>query len=185
MSHWTRKLARAGAGLAVVAAMLAPAGGASAAVRTDGPWYLVNRANGRCLDVPAQSGGVNGSRMQLWDCYPPSQTNQMWWRRWRSSNTFELISVASRRCLDAPAQSGGADGTPMQLWDCYPPNQTNQMWRMLSTPTGWHLQNVKFAKVLDAEAGGLNRNGTKIQLWYLRTANTNQGWELRAPNAFR
>ncbi|WP_327010556.1 RICIN domain-containing protein [Dactylosporangium sp. NBC_01737] len=185
MNRWISKLGRAGAALLVVAAVLVPAGGASAADEVDGPWYIVSSAAGnRCLDVPAQSGGGNGTTLQVWDCYPPSQTNQMWWRRWRTSNTFELISAANGRCLDAPAQWGGADGKPIQLWDCYPPSQTNQMWRLMAPTVGWRLQSVGYSKVVQAGPGQGNQNGTGVQSWYLDTGNLNQAWTLKSPNGF-
>jgi len=49
---------------------------------------------------------------------------------------------------------------------------------------GWRFQNVQSSKVLDADAGGLANNGTKVQLWYSITENTNQVWNLKWPNEF-
>jgi len=174
MNRWNRKMARTATALAVFAAVLVPATSASA---DDGPWYIVQVSTGRCLDAPAQWGGVNGTPMQLWDCYPPSQYNQMWTRRVRADGTFDLVNVASQRCLDAPAQWAGADGSPIQLWDCYPPSQTNQLWRMMA---GGRLQNVKFSKVIQPALGQGNQNGNRIESWYLNTSDPSQVWELRS-----
>ncbi|WP_117208536.1 RICIN domain-containing protein [Allorhizocola rhizosphaerae] len=171
------KLARTATALAVFVAVLSPATSASADGEVDGPWYIVHSASGRCLDSPAEWGGVNGTPMQLWDCYPPTQYNQMWRRRWRSLTSFELINVASGRCLDAPAEFAGGDGTKIQVWDCYPPNQTNQMWRLMA---GGRLQNVGFSKVIQPDPGRQNQNGTWLQSWNLDTSNFNQVWQLRS-----
>lgn len=149
--------------------------------------YIVNRANNRCLDAAAQWNGQNATPIQLWDCYPPTQYNQMWRIHWVGNTTFQLISVAGGRCLDA-TNLGTADGTRLQLWDCLGPNQTNQIWKALATntPGHWWIMGQHSSKVVDADAGQIGSNGTPVQLWHLigDEAQTNQRWAFKHAEDF-
>jgi hypothetical protein len=181
--------ARIGIILAVLAAALVVPDNNAMAASQDGPYYLVNQANGRCLDAAAQYNGANGTPIQLWDCYPPSQTNQMWYRVWVDDYHFQLVSaVAGNRCLDAYSMHI-TNGTPLQLWDCLGPNQGNQIWSIRYTDVAgiYSIWGLASSRVVDADAGrgGLNSNGTKVQLWdYIGGAQTNQRWRLVTPNGF-
>ncbi|MFF5235172.1 RICIN domain-containing protein [Dactylosporangium sp. NPDC000521] len=131
MNRWISKLGRAGAALLVITAVLVPAGGASAADEVDGPWYIVSSAAGnRCLDVPAQSGGGNGTTLQVWDCYPPSQTNQMW-RLMAPTVGWRLQSVGYSKVVQAGPGQGNQNGTGVQSWYLDTGN-LNQAWTLKS-----------------------------------------------------
>ncbi|MEV0272457.1 RICIN domain-containing protein [Hamadaea sp. NPDC050747] len=181
MNRWIRSVTRAGLGLVTLAASLVmPATAASAnyvpAAGDWGPYYIVNNANHRCLDAAAQGNGANGTRIQIWDCYPPTQHNQMWYLHWLTDDSFEVINDASGTCLDAPAQWGGVDGTPLQLWDCYPPTQYNQMWSLKSMPDGGRrIQGVQSNRALYPAGDG---NGSTVQLLYVETTDLRESWTL-------
>ncbi|WP_117213082.1 RICIN domain-containing protein [Allorhizocola rhizosphaerae] len=90
---------------------------------------IVNKASGRCLDATYQSGGVNGTPLQLWDCYGPGQLNQIWYLDYAHPYVNMIIrSKMYRRVADAAWQWQGANGTPVQLWDFYGVDRTNQRW---------------------------------------------------------
>ncbi|CCH31729.1 RICIN domain-containing protein [Actinosynnema sp. NPDC047251] len=160
---------------------------AGTALADDEVVYIVSRANNRCLDATAQWNGVNGTPIQLWDCYPPTQYNQMWRIHWVSDYEFQLIGVASGRCLDATGM-GTAAGTRLQLWDCLGPNQRNQIWKSLSTNTPGYrwIMGQHSAKVVDAVANQTGSNGTPVQLWHLigDETQTNQRWAFKRPGDF-
>jgi D-alanyl-D-alanine dipeptidase len=186
MNRCLRTVTRAALVLVALAAGLTvPATGAYANYSPqpgdEGPYYIVNAANHRCLDAAAQSNGVNGTRVQIWDCYPPTQHNQMWYVHWLTDYDFELINDASGTCLDAPAQWGGIDGTPLQIWECYPPTQYNQMWRQHPTPNGSWIQGDQSHRVLDAAR---NSNGSTVQLLYLDAGIPAELWTFKKPNQF-
>lgn len=90
-------------------------------------FWIVNLASGRCLDATAQWGGVNGTPIQLWDCYGQYQTNQLWYVEGHGY-VYTIRSVAYGRVLDAAWQDIGNNGTPIQLWDDL--GHMNQQWSM-------------------------------------------------------
>lgn len=170
----------AAATVAVLAALI-PAGQASAA---DDVVYIVNRAGNKCLDAAAQGNGANGTPIQLWDCYPPTQYNQMWRVHWLTEYDFQLINVGSGTCL---TPWGTTDGTRLQLWDCLS-NYTNQVWhsQYTNTPGYVWLTEQKSFKVLDAAAQYNSVNGTPVQIWYRigDEAQTNQRWIFKHASDF-
>ncbi|MEV6871619.1 RICIN domain-containing protein [Amycolatopsis sp. NPDC051128] len=97
-------------------------------------YQIVNLESSRCLDATAEWGGVNGTPIQLWDCYGPGQTNQLWYIRWHDPGftIYTIESVAFHRLLDAKAEQLCCPHTPIQLWDDYGPGQTNQRWNILA-----------------------------------------------------
>jgi hypothetical protein len=163
-------------------------GRASAA--TIGPWYgpfeFTNNTSGRCLDAAATGQGANGTPVQLWDCYPPAQTNQMWYLvlvrdTARYGDAYQLRSLDGGRCLDAAAQDGGQNGAHIQLWDCLGANQLNQLWWVYrnSTSSPYIIENVASHRVLDAAAQYGGVNGTPVQLWDdLGDFQYNQRWTM-------
>lgn len=95
-------------------------------------YQIVNKASGRCLDAAYQWGGVNGTPIQLWDCYGPGQLNQIWQVYYEGDNAnYVFRNKMYGRVLDAKWESIGANGTPVQLWDNYGSAQRNQRWRWL------------------------------------------------------
>ncbi len=135
MNRCIRTLSRAGLGLVALAATLVvPATAASANYSPqpgdEGPFYIVNVANNRCLDAAAQGQGANGTRVQIWDCYPPTQYNQMW-RLHPTAQGSWIQGDQSHRVLDAAQNGNGStvqllyldSGIPGELWTLKSPNQ--------------------------------------------------------------
>ncbi|GAB3900653.1 RICIN domain-containing protein [Kibdelosporangium lantanae] len=187
-----RSLGALAAGI-TLAALLSPATSqamatqaATAASNTSwyGPYVFTSYAGGRCLAADSQGLGQNGTRIWLWDCYPPSQQGEMWWLHLMPySNTYgtayQVVGVESRRCLDAAAQDGGRNGTHIQLWDCLGAQQTNQLWWVYRNDYnhGYVLKNVASGRVLDAAAQDWGLNGARVQLWDdLGDNQLNQRW---------
>lgn len=92
-------------------------------------FQIVNVASGLCLDAAAQWGGVNGTPIQLWECYGPGQLNQIWYVYQDGYLNYTIRNKLYPRVLDAAWQSIGGNGTPVQLWDDY--GRLNQRWRWL------------------------------------------------------
>lgn len=157
--------------------------GAGTAHAEDDVVYIVSRANNRCLDAPAEWNGANYTPIQLWDCYPPTQYNQMWRVHWVDNYHFQLINVAAGRCLWAPDRN---DGTRIRLLDCG--SSLTQVWKSLSTNTPGYrwIMGQDSAKVLDADARTTGSNGTPVQLWYQigPETQTNQRWTFKHAGDF-
>ncbi|MET8764458.1 RICIN domain-containing protein [Lentzea sp. NPDC004782] len=165
--------------LAATAALVLVLVSGTAARAAEDPVYITSVAGGRCLDAAARYNGANGTPIQLWDCYPPTQYNQMWRVHWLTDWDFQLINVASGRCLEAKDWST-VSGTRLQLWDCFGLSNKNQIWHAQSTNTPgavWLVEQHSF-KVLDAAAQYNGANGTPVQLWDRVGSETraNQRW---------
>ncbi|MEV6349527.1 ricin-type beta-trefoil lectin domain protein [Actinoplanes sp. NPDC051851] len=173
MNPWLIGIARTGTALALVASVLVPATAASAAdnPEDDGPWYLFNRKSTLCLDVPNQTSGGNGTRLQVWACITPDQVNQQWERNWITKTTFELRSSDSDRCLEA--RSSGR----VVIFDCDSSRRVAQQWRVRNN----RLKNVKFDKVLDAPG---TTNGSPVTVNSVDTQTDSQRWTFRSPDDF-
>lgn len=130
---------------------------------------IVNVHSGRCLDGRWQEIAGNGTRVQLWDCYGPRQTNQRWYLVWSAQRgAYQIKNLYNNRCLDARLQGIPHNGTQIQLWDCYGPRQTNQYWRFVrigSLPGVYQIKSLSNGRCLDGAWEGIAANGTKAQLW--------------------
>lgn len=60
--------------------LLGSAPPATAAAEPEQSYPIISKFGGRCLDAAADGIGVNGTPIQLWDCYGTGQLNQRW--RW-------------------------------------------------------------------------------------------------------
>lgn len=78
-----------------------------------------------------------------------------------------IRNYQSGKCLDADANFLGYNGDRVQLWDCN--GGTNQKWLPIPVNSNVKnrviLENAADGKCLDADANGLNNNGTRMQLW--------------------
>jgi hypothetical protein len=172
--------------LAAAMAMVALVSPATASA-TRGPWYgpyvFTNDNGGRCLDADSQGFGGNETRIQLWDCYPPSQANQQWYLVQMPDTgygtTYQIVGKQSGRCLDAAAQDEGRNGARIQLWTCLSEYQYNQLWWVYRNDYthGYVIRNVASNRVLDAAAQDWGLNGARVQLWDdLGDNQSNQRW---------
>ncbi len=113
--------------------------------RTDGS--LLNPTTGRCIDSPSDAT-ANGTRLQIWDC---------------NSSDAQKYAIGTPiygpggKCVDVAGDDVGTDGTAVQLWDCQQATSLDQKWT-------WSGQTLRtLGRCLDI-AGGVNANGTKLQL---------------------
>jgi hypothetical protein len=142
---------------------------------------ILNGQSGRCLDAPTQALGVNGNKIQLWDCFndPNGHANQWWIPVFTTSGYTEIVNLASGLCLDADNSRGFVNGARVQEWDCFDDSagHPNQWWNY--GPVGFTtiLPNLwgNGGKLLDAATQSINRNGTLIQIWQ-STGAANQRW---------
>ncbi|MEO3807756.1 phospholipase A2 [Sphaerisporangium sp. B11E5] len=82
----------------------------------------------KCLDADVHGIGVNGTRVQLWDCN--GQAQQFWIIGKSGPFGREIRNARDlTKCLDADLNTIGANGTKVQLWDCNDSRQ--QRWRTL------------------------------------------------------
>ncbi len=90
---------------------------------SNGGWYLVNQANGKCMDV---QDGRNADRtpVQLWDC---TAYKGMYWH-FQADVDGPIISEIGPRCLDDPIGSI-QPGQTMQTYHCTAKNPA-QMFRV-------------------------------------------------------
>ncbi|GHJ43890.1 hypothetical protein Cs7R123_12320 [Catellatospora sp. TT07R-123] len=124
---------------------------------------LVNPQTGRCLDATGQSG-ADGTRLQIWACN--GQANQRWTLPGApTATTGPITGAASGRCVDLPAT---ANGTQAQLMAC-----TGGAAQAFTPGSGATLRVL--GKCLDVN-GGINADGTKVQLWDCTVGNTHQQW---------
>jgi hypothetical protein len=180
--------------LALTAAIVGLAAGSAVSATPahaypDTVWVFKTVQNGRCLDADSNGNGLNGTHVQIWDCYPPSQRQEMWALRpvlsGYGGSAYQLVNQAGGRCLDAPAQRGGTNGTPLQLWDCFIPSSpsvrvpANQVWYVSrnSSTAPYIIKSAWTWRVLDADYWWGGVNGTPIQLWDdYGDGQTNQRW---------
>ncbi|MDI1461232.1 RICIN domain-containing protein [Catellatospora sp. KI3] len=128
---------------------------------------LVNPETGRCLDATGQSS-ADGTKLQLWACN--GQTNQRWTLPGApATGSGPITGLASGRCVDLPAT---ANGTQAQLLTC------NGGASQTFTPGSGATLRV-LGKCLDVN-GGVNADGTKVQLWDCTAGNTHQQWAYSA-----
>ncbi|RKT55208.1 RICIN domain-containing protein [Saccharothrix australiensis] len=134
----------------------------------DGPFYIVNKGTGRCLDAHYNEGGGNGNRVGLWDCNGGITEK---WYVYNNGNTgnywMKIINARSGRSLDYPASSGGANGWQYILWDYYP-STGQQYWPFWRSDTSDYEISVLLgggANVMDAFASDGGGNGNRVGNW--------------------
>lgn len=144
----------------------------------EGAITLSVEASHRCLDADTGQGGVNGNKVQIWDC---NNENQQWWDVFQegSSDVFVFVNVKYNKCLDQATQSYAQNGGKVQLWDCNFLVQQQWTYDSPSFPasTGWYPIRMNGASgvVLDADANGGYADGDKVQV-YTFLNRTNQMW---------
>jgi len=135
---------------------------------------------GKCLDAAMEGGGVNGNKVQIWDCNTsPVQE----WDIYQNVATgaYYLVNSRFNKCLDADLNSIGRDGTKVQLWACT--GQENQQWYpAVAWAIFWqHIYSQSplagTSNALDADTGGGLVNGAKVQLWH-SWGGDNQVWSM-------
>ncbi|WP_237404794.1 ricin-type beta-trefoil lectin domain protein [Actinacidiphila reveromycinica] len=108
---------------------------------------LLNPTTGRCIDSPS-GATANGTRLQIWDC------------NGSAAQQYAIgtpIYGPGGKCVDVAGDDTGGDGTAVQLWDCQQATSLDQKWT-------WSGQTLRtLGRCLDI-AGGVNANGTKLQL---------------------
>ena len=132
---------------------------------------LLNRQSARCLDADANTIGIPGTRVQLWDCLT-TQNNQNW--SFYADGTIR--NAQSGQCLDADLNTVAANGTIVHLWTCN--GGANQQWTIGADST---IRSRYSGRCLDADMGTIGTSGTKVQLWNCN-GGQNQDWTRFAPN---
>jgi non-reducing end alpha-L-arabinofuranosidase len=143
---------------------------------------IANGQSGRCLDAPTQRLGVNGNKIQLWDCLGGdlnAHGNQFWIPVFTTQGYTEVVNFASGLCLDADNSHGFVNGARVQEWACFDDsvNHPNQWWNYGPAGARSILPNLwgGGSKLLDAATQSITRNGTLVQIWQ-GTGALNQTW---------
>lgn len=158
--------------LALLVAIL-PVFAFAAPAAADVPWdpHITSLAGKRCLDADAGFRGLNGTKVQLWDC--DGWAGQDWTLVpiAPGSTVYQIQVGWNGKCLDADWNRINANGAVVQLWDCYP-GSTNQQWtvNILAHSAAWtwgqyQIHSYANDRCLDADWGHINDNGTQVQLW--------------------
>lgn len=121
----------------------------------------------KCLDV-ADGRAMNGTRVQLWDCFEDSRSQQFVWSnddgkiRWASNPSF---------CVDVHDHNN-ANGNYLQLWRCIQSNQDQSFVVALSgeAKIRW---SAHMDKCIDVKDHG-SLNGNVIQIWACSPSNSDQ-----------
>jgi hypothetical protein len=145
-----------------------------------GPVTLSVEASHKCLDADTTGGGVNGNKVQIWDC---NNMNQQWWWVYKSNATgaYAFVNGKYSKCLDQDTNTYARNGGKVQLWDCNFYSQ--QQWIFDPPPapfpstTSWYLLRMQGAHsyCVDADSTHGYANGTKVQVWFCN-GNDNQKW---------
>ncbi|KAF8202645.1 ricin B lectin domain-containing protein, partial [Mycena galopus ATCC 62051] len=86
-----------------------------------------------------------------------------------TANQYFTPSASTTKCLTAASNT---DGAAVEIEDCVAGGSTSQAW----TISGSTLQ-IYGDKCLDV-TGGLDADGTLLQVWTCTTADSNQQWTL-------
>jgi endonuclease/exonuclease/phosphatase family metal-dependent hydrolase len=120
---------------------------------------LVNRATGKCLEVPDWST-ANSARLQQWTCH--GGANQRWRIEPLADGTSRIVNLHSGKALDV-AGCGTADGANLQQFDWW--DNACQRWSTAETDNGWvRLLNPHSGKVTDV-ADCDSADGAPVRLW--------------------
>ena len=154
-------------------AVLAGAAMLGAAVVTAAPaqaatyFKLVGLGSNKCLDMKAEDGGRNGSRVQTWQCYGSS--NQRWTlypvgKTSTGATYFQIISQAPGHLCMEVRSSSVSNGAQVDMVGCS--QDGNQFWRWGSGGIGYSLPLISLnsGKCLDV-SGNSTANGAKVQQW--------------------
>ncbi len=76
---------------------------------------------GMCLDADSTQPGVNGAKVQLWECHNGKNQN------WVLDGSRIRSAGYPGMCLDADSTRPGVNGAKVQLWECH--NGKNQNFR--------------------------------------------------------
>jgi hypothetical protein len=148
-----------------------------------GEYTIANEAASKCLDADATAGGVNGNKIQIWDCNVQAQQSWTFWETSPGSQVFYITNARyPSKCLDMDLNTFPSDGTKVQLWDCnYQKQQLFYLpWMDASGRTlGFHqfTANAATRFVLDADNSHGLANGSKVQLWE-NLSGKNQFWHI-------
>ena len=145
-----------------------------------GPVTLSLKVSHKCLDADTTGGGVNGNKVQIWDC---NDMNQQWWWVYKSTYTggYAFVNVKYGKCLDQDINTYGQNGGKVQLWDCNFYSQQQWLWnpqpKSFPATTDWYALEMQGAVLhcLDADSTHNYDNGTKVQQWWCYL-NDNQRW---------
>lgn len=161
------KIARTALAAGLAAAAMIGFAVAPAQAATPTYYELVGLGSTKCLDVKAEDGGGNGSRVQTWQCF--GSANQRWAiHRVGTTNTgapyFQIVSKAPGGLCMEVRNSSFSDGAQVDVVGCS--QDGNQFWRWGSGNIGYSLPLISLnsGKCLDV-SGNSTANGAKVQQW--------------------
>jgi alpha-L-fucosidase 2 len=131
---------------------------------------LVNRANGKVLDVNGAST-ADGAKIIQWSS--TGSLNQQWQFLPNAGGSFRLVARHSGRVLNSP--NGSTQGTQLDQWQ--DTGGDNQWWRLVDAGGGhYRIVNVRNGLCVDVE-GGSTADGARVIQWPTNTG-TNQEWRI-------
>lgn len=153
-------------------------------VEVDGPFYILNHHNNRCLEGEGDHHG-NGTRVQLWDCdflhhilYGEDRVfpNQYWWLEISQDGRIRFRNYHSDLYMEADPGALGGNGAGVRLWQYA--EAPYQWWAMEINPEGYlQILNTANWRYLDADITTVGDNGSRVVLWDHEVGGTNQWWK--------
>jgi hypothetical protein len=169
------------AGAATAATAAPPGGGVYG-----GTYSLENEWSHRCLDEKFQDGPVNNGTVQVYQCSGDAEQSwELYLLPGGNGHTYQLVNVWSGLCLDARLNGINRNGSVVQVYACRGAGQTNQLWSIplvsgapVWVTNRWTGFTNPWPDTLDEDRNGGGANGSRVQLWQLLTAGTNQEWRV-------
>lgn len=146
---------------------------ASADDELQGPFRIINRASGKCLEV-ADWRLDDEAPIRQWDCH--GGANQLWWfYDVHGSNQWAIANKNSGKCIDVPGSNAG-NGVQLIQWTChYEHNQRFMRWsaegegpvEYLTSFSPYTIEIGNFSDVIGAPAQLWRKNDGTNQRWYV------------------
>lgn len=163
----------------------AETGGVESALRTVGPYRIINYRSDKCLEIPGNSA-ANGVQLDQWDCYATRKMNEDWYLDYVSNTQFRIRNRQTGKCLNVKGASR-ASNTPIIQWDCgnYP-NELFLLSRAIgNSPAGvYNIVSAMNLNTMDGQVltvhGNSTARGAKVETFVVVTEALNQWFTLGA-----
>jgi Ricin-type beta-trefoil lectin domain-like len=140
----------------------------------DGTYKLLNRKNGKAIDVEGRSKD-SGHKVHLW-AYTGA-TNQQWNLTAVGGGYYTIVGVDSAKALEVPDAST-EEGMALRQWDLN--KSPAQRWKIEKTDGPWFKLTAECSGRVLAGAGDLAANGAGlVQTTY--TGTEEQQWKIELP----
>lgn len=128
----------------------------------------------RVVDLPLETQGQNGSRIQIWDKNSGNIPNQIFVFKKAGEGVYYIVNKKSQKVLDID-NGCVVPGTKLSQWDNG--YTENQKWIVIQESNGYRIVNVASGLGLHL-VGDKSNNGTKLDGYSVRE-NLTDRWQLQ------